>query len=187
MSVKSSFIDEKIMALKDESPLEIVTRKTNALMYLTHVAITVNDEPIMLMGPGDCELSKKEAKALVELESFTNIINAMRPDANISVKVIDGLELEGLKAEVPVLSSKAAMSVMFEGDLMIYGVSNHMPFIFQLLASCSDIVNVFTKIKYEASITLEFSDEMDISVVENGNTLLYQLSGVDVKERVLLN
>jgi hypothetical protein len=56
-----------------------------------------------------------------------------------------------------------------------------------LLASCSDIVNVFTKIKYEASVTLDFSDEMAISVVENGNTLLYQLSGVDVKEKALLN
>jgi hypothetical protein len=88
---------------------------------------------------------------------------------------------------VPVLSSKAAMSAMFESDLMIYGVGTHMPLIFQLLASCSDIVNVFTKIKYEASVTLDFSDEMAISVVENGNTLLYQLSGVDVKEKALLN
>lgn len=187
MSLNSSFIDEKIMALKDESPFEIAAGKTNALKYLTHVAITVNDVPIMLMGPGDCEISKKEANTLVKLENFTNIINAMRPDANISVKIIDGLELEGLKDEVPVLSSKAAMSAMFENDVMIYGVGNHMPLIFQLLASCSEIVNVFTKIKYEASITLECSDEMSFSVMENGASLLYQISGINVKEKALLN
>lgn len=186
MQSNRALLNAKVQGLQHETPFEVCKTKPGTLKFLTHTCLYIDGMPAILLGPGDCEIAQDDALKLVSSSNFLNLVNALYPGADIGIGPLEGADIKDADDELYTLMSKDEMAIMFEGKVVIFGLIDNISYLFETMSCCEDIVGIFAKNEYSASVTLSVSDNARfLKDRSNENALL--LEGAEWLERVIVN